>query len=116
MAGDETPSRINVSRDALRAELAEMELRLRIYFDDRLSHKAEASELVTLRLVVDKLERGEWNDAQRRSILAQVRDHIDTTSDRAWTRRDQFFTLLGVALASCSLFIYILVASHGGAF
>jgi len=55
------PERISVSREALRAELAELELRLVKYLDDQLHEKANKVEIVALATAVqDKANAREF--------------------------------------------------------
>lgn len=92
--------RITVSRDALRADLAEMELRLRLYFDERLNHKADTGALAELALKFDRLDRGEFTEAHRRALDEFVDRRLDVRADAGWTRRERWAgiaaTLIGV--------------------
>ena len=113
---DDTPAsnRISVSRDALRAELAEMELRLRIYFDEQLKHKASAAEFAELSLRFMARERGEFTDAQVASMRTIARDIAKAADDAEWTPRQRLFGAAS-ALACVGMFILsTLLALHGG--
>ncbi len=64
MSSQETPpERISVSREALRAELAELELRLVKYLDNELHEKANKVEIVALATAVqDKANAREFGE------------------------------------------------------
>lgn len=99
-----------LNRDALRAELAEMELRLRIYFDDQLKHKADGASVISLELAMDKLERGDFTDAQARAIDGRVNAILGARGERAWTRRDQVFAGGGALFVGATFFLYLVAA------
>ena len=68
--------RISVSREALRAELAELELRLVRYLDDQLHQKANKVEIVALNTALqDKANATEFGEV--RTQLAVHDAHID---------------------------------------
>jgi hypothetical protein len=110
----EEPSRITVSRDALRADLAEMELRLRLYFDERLNHKADSGALAEYALRLDKLDRGEFTDVHRRALEEFVDDHLRDRADRGWSRRERWFGVISIAGTIAMLLLSIVLAAHGG--
>lgn len=111
---DESPSRISVSRDALRAELAEMELRLRFYFDDQLRHKADSGPVVELALKVDALDRGDFTDVHRRALTEFVEGLTAARTDRAWTGKERLMAVLSTTVTLAALLLSVLVALHGG--
>lgn len=111
---DEIPNRISVSRDALRAELAEMELRLRIYFDEQLKHKASAAEFAEMHLRFIARERGEFTDAQISAIRGLAHEAARVRSDAEWTPRQRLFGAAS-ALACVGMFVLsTILALHGG--
>lgn len=81
---DDMHGRITVSRDALRADLAEMELRLRGYFDVQLSNKADVAAL--------------QNENQRRWTEAIVHEVLEEHERRGWTRRERALALLNICM------------------
>jgi hypothetical protein len=85
---------ITVSRDALRADLAEMELRLRTYFDVQLVQKASAADVVLLQSQASAFARGEFTEAQLRSIDARVEETSAEQGSRAWSKREQMFAVM----------------------
>ncbi len=118
---DETPSRISVSRDTLRAELAEMELRLRIYFDSQAATKADKAELASLTLRVLDLEtlqrardRGELTIAQQRLIDDRIENATTARISQGWTGRERWAGMVSVFIAAVMFILSILIAVHGG--
>lgn len=95
----EEPTRITVSRDALRADLAEMELRLRVYFDSQLVHKADAGMVAELALRVDGLDRGDFTDVHRRALTDFVEGVTQQRIDRGWTARERLLGVVSIAIA-----------------
>lgn len=117
---EDTPSRITVSRDALRADLAEMELRLRTYFDEQLRHKANAADLASLALKVERLDqlrsdrdRGEFTPAATRAMRSLIEEINEESSDKEWTSRERLMAVLSVLTAGTMLVLSILLAVHG---
>lgn len=106
--------RISVSRDALRADLAEMELRLRLYFDERLNHKTDTGVFSEYALRLDKLDRGEFTEVHRRALAAFVADQLASRSERGWTRKERWLGVLSVAGTIAMLILSIALATHGG--
>lgn len=100
---DEAPNRITVSRDALRADLAEMELRLRVYFDDQLRHKADLATVVLHAQALDALGRGEFTDAQTRSITEIAEHVLEENTGRTWTKRERWIGVVALVLTVLSL-------------
>lgn len=111
MSTPDEPTRITVSRDALRADLAEMELRLRLYFDERLSTKADAVTQVRLESQMADMRRGEFTDAFRRSIVSIVEDTQEELTDRGWTRRERMIGVIAMILAIVSFAFTVYVST-----
>ena|SRR4249920_2669198 len=112
---------LSVSRDALRADLAEMELRLRIFIEASLHQKANQSDLVELILRVKELEnlrrardQGELTPALQREVRALARAETDLEEAREWTGRERFLAVISVTTAAAMLLLSILLAFHGG--
>ena len=126
------PSRITVSREALRAELAEMELRLRIWIASELEEKASAAELAALKgdfhekvawaeglmplrdkLISEHIEvmawhrsalGGKFTEAQQASMRITAREVLADREQDGWTRRERFFAAIAImATAAVSL-------------
>ncbi len=110
---NESGKPITVSRADLRADLAEMELRLRIYFDDQLKHKADIAQVIEHGLLLDRLGRGEFTAAQTNSIEAIIAGTLTERTDRGWTTRERWFGILTIFVALGSFLLAILVATHG---
>lgn len=120
----ETASRVSVSRDILRAELAEMELRLRVWIGSELDSKASAADFGHLQGVVagkvtwaeglmpmrDRLieehiellkwrldaDRGQFTDAQIMTMDSRAQDALKEAQDSGWTARQHLFAWAGV--------------------
>ena len=115
--------RVNVSRDALRADLAEMELRLRIFIEAELRGKASQFDLNEIQKRVKDLEdlrrardRGELTPALERQVRALAHAEADLESTREWTGRERFLAVVSVLTAATMLLLSILLAFHGGGF
>ena len=90
-SNDNGAERISVSREALRAELAELELRLTRYLDEQLHQKANKVEIVALNTALqDKANANEFgelrtqiavHDAHIDGLLAQQRVNDVITAD-----------------------------------
>lgn len=104
--------RVTVSRDALRADLAEMELRLRVYFDDQLKHKADSATVSELALKMDKLDRGEWTEVHRRALEELIKGQERRESDKSWTSRERTFGVAVVIMTLISLVASLWFSTH----
>lgn len=113
----EEPARLTVSREALRADLAEMELRLRIYFDEQLKHKADAAPVAELALKLDALDRGDFTQVHRRALTEFVESVTQRRIDRGWTARERIFGAVAILVAVLSLVfsVYTGVTAAGAA-
>ena len=108
-----TDDPLTLGREMLRAELAEMELRLRIYFDERLIRKADAGLVTSLELSMDKLERGDFTTAQLNAIDARIRAVANAGGDIRWTRWQQVGSLTGAVTTVGMFLLYVLVFVKG---
>lgn len=95
--------RITLSEERLQKNLAEMELRLRIYFDARLedirNQKANQTDFAQLALKVDALDRGDFTDVHRRALSEFIETHGAREEGRVWTRNERWFGAIGVLIA-----------------
>lgn len=108
---DSTSSdRISVSRDALRADLAEMELRLRTYFDLQLKGKADTSQVNMNTGQIQEMRRGEFTPALKRSIEELVADTVGALAERGWTSKQRILGVVAVCVSVCSLALAIYVS------
>ncbi len=110
---DESAKPITISRADLRADLAEMELRLRIYFDDQLKKKADTGIVAEHAIALEKLGKGEFNAAQTNAIEVILTGTLTERTDRGWTTRERWFGILTIFVALGSFLLAILVATHG---
>lgn len=111
MSNHDEPSRITVSRDALRADLAEMELRLRLYFDEQLRAKASAVDMGILMAQMNDIRRGEFTDAHKRAVQDLVVEALDDHTDRGWTNRQRIFGVIAIMIAAASFSLTIFLAA-----
>ena len=112
---EETPNaRISVSRDALRADLAEMELRLRLYFDEQLRGKADTVELLRLSALMNQMDSGNFSPALKRSLEDVIEGAITAKTDRGWTKRERLFGVLAVIvmLVSFTFTVYTFTSAR----
>ena len=131
--------RVSVSRDALRADLAEMEMRLRVYFDGRLNSKADSAMVLMLEnrmtaIVTDLHARFDGttkdirliqeglrlSDERRRvsadTLAAETERRRSTlaeiadTADRKFTRSER---MAGLVIALVSVLVTVYFSSKG---
>lgn len=103
-----------MSRDALRADLAEMELRLRLYFDEQLKHKADRAEVAEMKLTLDGLDRGDFTPVHERALTDFVEKVIDQQLDRSWSRRERAMAVTSAFIAVITFLVSTGLALHGG--
>ena len=110
---NEQPKSITVSRDALRADLLEMELRLRTYFDTALALKASQLHMDDVESRLKEQEIGEFTEAQTLKI-ADIVDKILTLRARAgFTARERKIALFGILFAGVSTLTSLFLAARG---
>ena len=90
--------RISVSESTLRAALAEMELRLRVYFDEQLKHKAEKGDVAILAQSVNALDRGDFTPVHERALTDFIDNHLSQQADRGWTARERRLGVVAILL------------------
>ncbi len=119
MATDE-PGRISVSRDHLRADLAEMELRLRSYIEALMATKADAAAVDRLMTRIVSLEAtrtlrdaGELSPAQTRVIDEQIRVSMDGREEKSWATKEKVMTVLSICTTAAMLLLSVVLALHG---
>ena len=112
--------RISVSESTLRAALAEMELRLRVYFDEQLKHKAEQGDYAILAAQVNALDRGDFTPIHERALTEFIDNHLSQQADRGWTARERRLGVVAILLTAlmlmASVYFGVRAAStHGSA-
>jgi hypothetical protein len=119
----EETGRITVSRDALRADMAELELRLQAFIRRELSAKADAADVIALRREVEALEvqqrerdQGKLTDAQLRVIDSRITEKFKAQSETAWTWKERTLAVLSACVTIATLALSIVLALHGGYF
>lgn len=125
------PDRISISRDALRADLAELELRIREFVTGALALKADSATVIQLikdfgelrsRVVLKdgplmeefqahtqslrKLGEGEFSAPQKRAIKEIMEGELQEHTDIGWTNRQR-------VMAVSTLFITVVVSAIG---
>jgi hypothetical protein len=96
--------RISISHSTLRAELAEMELRLRVWIATELEKKATSVEVSDLRVRVGALEMMITDPRIREMIVSQIELSGAREDAKRWTPRQRGLAIL-LALLSVSTFI-----------
>ncbi len=117
---DDTPARISVSRDAMRADMAELELRLQSFIRAELAAKADKSDLVALaaRLAVLESQReardqGILTNAQNAAIDARIVAIDAQAADRAWSWKERSLAVLSGLVTVATLVLSLLLARGG---
>lgn len=110
MAESEGNGRVSVSRDALRADLLDLELRLTRSISAELAVKADQSSVDrlagSLNQVVEwrlKAERGEFTRAQEQEVVTIVQNTIRERGKEAWSATSRRLTVLGATVAVLGL-------------
>ncbi len=121
---DVSSERISVSREALRAELAEMELRMRIWMSTELDQKASAADVAALRAEVaaqaamtsatkplrdqqvrdlqkviewrEKAQAGHFTEAQAAGMQKVAAAVLAEREGEGWSRRERGFAVVAI--------------------
>lgn len=96
--------RITVSQSTLRAELAEMELRLRVWIASELDKKATGAEVSDIRTRVSALELSLTDPRIREMINSQITTSRETRDKEKWTPRERLIAVF-LAILSTSTFV-----------
>lgn len=99
------PERITVSRDALRADLAELELRIVRQIDERMQHKADAAPVLDLLNRVSAMERGDMPPSLTRAIDDRIKSADAIRVEAGWTRHQRIAMLVGTCVMACGLIV-----------
>lgn len=120
---EDSNNRISISEERLRAALAEMELRLRIWLDEQLKHKADTATLLEVVRRVGDLEvnrqardRGELTQAQVLFIDDRIDERAATRTSQGWSSRERWMAVASVLIAAAMFVLSIVIAFHGGGF
>lgn len=103
------PMRLSISEETLRLQLAELELRLRIFFAEQLEKKANAVDVAANTARLDALERGDFTPAFQRSLHEEVVKEAMESSGTVWTKRERMVMVIGliVTVIMLSLNAYV---------
>lgn len=104
--GDE-PRQITVSRDALRADLLDLELRLKDHLDTKLELKASAEHLYALEHKVALIEQGKMPHGLELSVRDVTNTVIRDRAKNAWFFRGNKLAVAVGAAAFGGLFVAI---------
>jgi hypothetical protein len=132
----EDPKVLTVSREALRADLAELELRLRMFLVSELAKKADEHELASLQVLVnqkiawadglmplrDRLieehvalmkwgeaaRAGHFTEAQGMTMASKAKDVLKEANTEGWSRRERMFAAIAVIATAAGLLVNIL--------
>lgn len=103
--------RVSVSRDALRADLLDLELRLTKTITSALAEKADRSDFDrltgSLNQVVEwrlKAERGEFTRAQEQEVISIIHNTLKDRGKEAWTTTSRRLAILGAFVTVIGLF------------
>lgn len=140
MASEENQQRVSVSRDTLRAELAEMELRLRTYFAEVLALKADsivvnklqndftllqktallqegpiARQVASHEQSLRRLEDGEFTKSIELAVGGMIASQLAKKDSVGWTARERKIAITGLLLTGISVVttIFFLLATLG---
>lgn len=111
MSEIEMPKRLSISEETLRLQLAELELRLRIFFSEQLEKKASRDELIKLREEFDSLNRGDFTPAHKRALINLVDVEMDVSTSQTWTKRERLVMVLGILLTAMMLLLNVYIVS-----
>lgn len=106
------PRRLSISEETLRLQLAELELRLRIFFAEQLEKKASADEVRDGIKRITALESGDLTPAMRRSVIELVSDEGTKSDSASWTRRERFVMVVGLSVTLLMLLLSAYVVYH----
>lgn len=113
---DGHPKRLSISEETLRLQLAELELRLRIFFAEQLEKKANALDVAANSTRLDALERGDFTPAFQRALHEQVVQEALASQGTLWTRRERIVMVLGLAVTIIMLSLNAYVVYHSTGF
>lgn len=110
---EDTPRQISVSRDALRAELAELKADLLQQIGDKLDTKASAAELRELTKRVDLHESGIFPPAWELRVKGMIENAIDDSTALAQEGRYRLtsvvLTMIGSTAAILGAILYAVI-------
>lgn len=90
-----------VTRDALRADLGELELRL---------VREIAKAVAPMNNTLEGMQRGEFNQAQTLTVEAIAEKVIEKKTSVSWTKGSRVMAVLGVVIAFASMCAAVTVA------
>ena len=135
------PKVVTISREALRADLAELELRLRLWIGSELIKKADDHELEALKIAFaekvawaegltplrDKMivehnellawqlesNKGHFTEAQVMTMALRAKDVLKEANTEGWSKRERMFAIVAVLATAVGLLVNVLNATTG---
>lgn len=109
---DEQRERISVSRDTLRAELAEMELRLKSYISMELDKKAGVEIVKGLTDNLEKVKAGEFSPAMLLAIQDQIDKNWRGRVKANWSTKEKVMAFVTVTATVITLIFTAIYTIH----
>lgn len=111
---ESSPKRLSISEETLRLQLSELELRLRIFFQEQLAQKASAADVRLSEARLNALERGDFTPAFSRALTEKVEAGAKAAKTTAWTGRERLVMLAGIFITFLvfALNIYVVAKSN----
>jgi hypothetical protein len=94
------PKVVTISREALRADLAELELRLRLWIGSELASKADVVAVEKMEEQWRNAEQGLFTPAQTSVMKEIATSVINARVGEGWSRRERAIALIGICLAA----------------
>lgn len=104
--------RLSISEETLRLQLAELELRLRIFFSEQLEKKANAADVVANTARLDALERGDFTPAFQRSMQDEIIREGVYSKGTIWTKRERMVMVVGLIVTIIMLSLNAYIVYH----
>lgn len=90
--------RLTISEETLRLQLAELELRLRIFLSEELAKKAAVEDLNVLKARFYNLDNGDFSDSHKRALTSYIAADREKYSKSSWTSRERFTMVVGLVV------------------
>lgn len=108
----EEPRTITVSRDALRADLLGLELRLKDWMSAELALKANAAVVDKMFSDIGKIKEGEFTHAQRMAMVQIYTEQAAKADKSGWSRRERWMAFVSLGLSLVAVIFSIIYTVH----
>lgn len=108
----EEPRTITVSRDALRADLLGLELRLKDWMSAELALKANAAVVDKMSSDIGKIKEGEFTHAQKMAMVQIYTEQAAKADKTGWSRRERWIALVSLGLSLVAVIFSIIYTVH----